>query len=114
MTYEEALLQLEDLLRDERRALLDIRLDDVVALGGRKAALLRVVEDGLEPGARAGAELVDLARRVREAADRNWFLIRHLRGCLVAVGGERSALPTYGRNGLASAPPAAGATRARL
>lgn len=114
MTYTEALTQLDELLTAERQALVDVKLDVVVALGGRKSELLQVIEDGLEAPDGADEDTVALARKVREAAERNFFLVRHLRGCLTVVGGDSGATGTYGRDGSAWPAGHAGLLHAKL
>jgi len=113
-----ALLDLDQLLVAEREALARADLAAVVGIGGRKAELVRVVEDGTSSGEMASLPngAMGLARRVIQAAQDNWFLLKHLRGCLSVVDAGPTPTRTYGRDGRTrqAIPSTAGAVRVHL
>ncbi len=115
MTVTQALRELDELLKDEERALIEINLEHVVTLSTRKAELVRIVGD------RLGGQEIDLsgieenlARSVHDRAHRNRFLLQHLRGCLRTVSPESLPSSTYGRDGRASSARGSGMVRVRL
>ena len=100
MMVVDALRELDELLTREERALIEIDLEQVVTLAGRKAELVQTVEEEIAAsGDILPVAAKDLARSVHTKAHRNRFLLQHLRGCLKVVNPVGDSGQTYGRDG---------------
>lgn len=104
MSPEQILSQLSTVLEHEQQALINIDLPTVVALGARKAELVHELEDLMSGDATSLPDsMVELAHGVQTSAQRNCFLLRHLRGCLTVIDPAAAPVSTYGRDGRAQA-----------
>lgn len=113
MTPLEALQELDALLTEEEQALLQAKVKEIGLLGSRKAQLLSLLEECAEQMPLENGE-VALLRRVREGAERNFFLLRHLRACLSLVNAEDPTPKTYGQDGRRRALGTGGVTLAQI
>jgi hypothetical protein len=97
---EQILSLLATVLEQEQRALIRIDLPTVMGLGARKAELVHALEQAMGGDlAWLRGSATELAHGVQIQAQRNCFLLRHLRGCLTAIDPAAAPVSTYGRDG---------------